>query len=68
VTTENVNSINWSDVAARAKADLGDDRIAPTSERVRNAMLLIAADRPYRSEGFRCGVRPLLDEVPENDR
>jgi hypothetical protein len=33
-------SINWADVAARARADLGDEKVASFSERLRTTMTL----------------------------
>jgi hypothetical protein len=54
VNTSDLRQIDWAEVARRARADLGDERIARTSERVRTTMLAIAAVvRAGDSEGFR---------------
>jgi hypothetical protein len=62
VAYEDIKNIDWADVATRARANLGEERVAPVSERVRSTMFVIAADRPYRPDGFRSGVRPHRDE------
>lgn len=47
VTTSDLYGIDWADVAARARADLGDERVAHFSERLRTTMLV--RERSLRS-------------------
>ncbi len=56
VTTQNPYDINWAEVAARAKADLGDEQITRFSDRFR-MIVMVAADalRPGDTEGLRFG-------------
>jgi hypothetical protein len=50
MTTRAFHGINWAEVAARAKADLGDDRIERFSQRMRaTALALQASARPDNS-------------------
>ena len=63
MTDDDTGHIDWANVASRARANLGEERVAPVSERVRSTMFVIATDRPYRPEGFRSGVRPHRDET-----
>ena len=49
VTTPNPHDIDWAEVAARARADLGDEQIARFSDRLRKAMNVTA-------DTFRSGV------------
>ena len=42
VTTPNPHDIDWAEVAARARADLGDEQIARFSDRLRKAMNVTA--------------------------
>jgi hypothetical protein len=54
VTTRDFHQIDWADVAARARADLGDEWIAQASERVRMTMLILTSSvQPCDREGFR---------------
>jgi hypothetical protein len=64
VSTAELYQINWADVAARARADLGDERVAHISERIRTVMLAVAASvRAGGSEGVRFGSMPEPDLV-----
>jgi hypothetical protein len=56
VTTQNPYDIDWAGVAAKARADLGDESIARFSDRFR-MIVMNAADalRPVESEGIRFG-------------
>lgn len=52
VTTGDLYDIDWADVAARARADLGDERVARFSERLRTTMLVREHSvRPSDSDG-----------------
>jgi hypothetical protein len=67
VTTRDHHGIDWADVAARARADLGDERVARFSERLRTTMLVRERSaRPRDSEGrFRIRVTmttPTVDD------
>ncbi len=59
MATADFRQIDWADVAARAKADVGDEGVTRVSERVRR-MVLAAAVRPGDSRGFRPRAIPLL--------
>jgi len=51
--------IDWAKVAARARAELGDERVARFSERLRMTMMVTAgALRPGDTEDLRYGERP----------
>ena len=70
VTTRDLYGIDWADVAARARADLGDERVARVSERLRTTMLVRERSaRPHQSEGgFRIHIgtmTPSLDDSPQ---
>ena len=43
MTTRDLQGIDWAAVAAKAKADLGDERVAYFSERLRTTMTAVAA-------------------------
>jgi hypothetical protein len=53
VTTPKPHDIDWAEVAARARADLGDEQIARFSDRLRKAMN-VTADT-FRSGAFQPG-------------
>ena len=54
VTTRTLHGIDWAEVAARAKADLGDERVERASARLRMAMMAVAdSTRPEASWGRR---------------
>lgn len=51
VTARHLYDIDWADVAARARADLGEERVARFSERLRTTMLVRERSvRPSDSE------------------
>ena len=51
--------IDWAKVAARARADLGDEPVAHFSDRLRMTMMVTAgALRPGDTEGLRFGEPP----------
>ncbi len=54
-----LSDIDWAEVAARAKADLGDEPVERFSDRLRMTMM-VAADtlRPGDTEGLRFGQSP----------
>ncbi len=64
VTTLNPHDIDWAEVAARAKADLGDEPVDRFSDRLRKAMNVTAAPvrqgafYPRDTEGLRFGQPP----------
>ncbi len=59
MTTLNPHDIDWADVAARAKAELGDEPVARFSDRLRKAMNVTAVMlRPGDTEDFRFGQPP----------
>jgi len=54
VTKRAPPGINWAEVAARAKADLGDERVEKASARLRMAMMAAAdSSRPEATWGRR---------------
>ena len=54
VTTLNPHDIDWAEVAARARADLGDEPVARFSDRFRMIVMVTAeALRPGDTEGLR---------------
>lgn len=54
VRTVDLHNINWAEVATRARADLGDERVERASARLRMAMLAIAdSARPISAWGRR---------------
>ena len=56
VVTRALPGINWAEVAARAKADLGDERVEKASARLRMAMMAAAdSSRPEATWGRRSG-------------
>jgi hypothetical protein len=57
VTTEDLYGIDWADVAARARADLGDERVAHFSERLRTTMLARQHSARSRSADDRFHIR-----------
>ena len=63
MTTRDLHNIDWAAVAARARADLGDERVAYFSERLRTTMTATAA-KLRRGEGWgnRFGDPSTLDE------
>jgi hypothetical protein len=59
VTTQNPSDINWADVAARARAELGDEPVVSISKRLRTIMMITAgALGPNDAEGLRFGQPP----------
>jgi hypothetical protein len=42
MTTNDLHNIDWAAVAARARADLGSERVAHFSERLRTRMTAVA--------------------------
>jgi len=51
--------IDWAEVAARARAELGDEPVAEFSDRLRMTMMVTAGTlRPGDSEGLRFGEPP----------
>jgi hypothetical protein len=62
-TTRDLYGIDWADVAARARADLGDERVARVSERLRTTMLVRERSARAGSKGrFRIHVTPPTGE------
>ena len=63
MTTRDLNNIDWAAVADKARADVGDERVAHFSERLRTTMTAAAA-QPRRGEawGQRFGDPSTLDE------
>lgn len=59
VSPADIQRIDWADVAARARADVGDEEVERVSERVR-ILVLAASVRRGNSEGFRPKTIPLL--------
>lgn len=57
VTTGDFYGIDWADVAARARADLGDERVARFSERLRTTMLVRERSIRSRDSGDRFRIR-----------
>jgi hypothetical protein len=57
VTTGDLYGIDWADVAARARADLGDERVARFSERLRTTMLVRERSVRSRESGDRFRIR-----------
>ena len=54
VRTAQLRNINWAEVASKAKADLGDERVEHASARLRMAMLAVAdSARPASDWGRR---------------
>ena len=45
MTTRDPSNIDWAKVAARARADLGSERVARFSERLRKAMNVTEGER-----------------------
>ncbi len=59
MTTRDLHKIDWVAVAARARADLGDEPVARFSERLRVTMMATAATLyPRDTEGLRFGEPP----------
>ena len=64
MTTLNPRDIDWGEVAARAKADIGDEPVARFSDRLRKAMNVTTdtfrpgAFQPGNSESLRFGQPP----------
>ena len=68
VTTGDLYGIDWADVAARARADLGDERVARFSERLRTTMLVRERSLRSRESGDRFRIRvgttaPTVDQA-----
>ncbi len=63
MTTRDLHNIDWAAVAARARADLGDERVAHFSERLRTTMTATAA-KLRRGDGWgnQFGDPSTLDE------
>jgi hypothetical protein len=57
VNTSDLFGIDWADVAARARADLGDERVARFSERLRTTMLVREHSARSRASGDRFRIR-----------
>ena len=57
-TTRDLRKIDWAAVAARARADLGDECVAYFSERLRATMMATAATFRPRDLGLRFGEPP----------
>jgi hypothetical protein len=58
VTTKDLHNIDWAAVAARARADLGNELVAHFSERLRTTMIAYGAQlRPAEGWGRRFGDR-----------
>lgn len=55
-TTRDPHTIDWPDVAARARADLGDERVERVSARLRATVMAEISVRPGELEGFQFGV------------
>ncbi len=70
MTTPQPYDIDWADVAARARADLGDEQIARFSDRLRKAAIVtVGALRPGATEGVRFGEPPTaVDSGPASGR
>ncbi len=63
VTTPDLHNIDWAAVAARARADLGDERVAHFSEHLRTTIIATAAKlRLGEGWGNRFGDPSTLDE------
>jgi hypothetical protein len=63
VTTRDLRNIDWAAVAARARADLGDELVAHVSERLRATMTAYAAQiRPADGWARRFGDPSAMDE------
>ncbi len=59
VTPSHLQKINWAAVAARAKADLGDEPVERFSDRFRMIVMVTAgALHPGNTEGLRFGEPP----------
>lgn len=62
-TTRDLYGIDWADVAARARADLGDEGVARFSERLRTTMLVRQRSARAGSQGrFRIRVTTTDDD------
>ena len=63
MTTRDLHNIDWAAVAARARADLGNERVAHFSERLRTTMTA-AATQLRRGDGWghRFGDPSAMDE------
>ena len=63
MTTYNHHNIDWAAVAAKARADLGSERIAHFSERLRTRMTAVAVQL-RREDGWTDGleVQSVMDE------
>jgi len=63
VTTRDLHNIDWAAVAARARADLGNELVAHVSERLRTTMTAYAAQvRPGDGWSRRFGDPSAMDE------
>jgi hypothetical protein len=61
MATNDLQNIDWAEVAARARADLGDERVARFSERLRTTMMLVEGSvRPPGRESPPFGSMPPL--------
>jgi hypothetical protein len=59
VSTRELHNIDWADVAAKARAELGDESVARFSDRLRMTLMVTAgALRPGDTEDFRFGQPP----------
>ena len=58
MTTQNPDDIDWADVAARARAELGDEPVARFSDRLRMTMIVAADALRPDDEGLRFGQPP----------
>jgi hypothetical protein len=70
VTTSDLYDIDWADVAARARADLGDERVSHFSERLRRTMLVREHSARHRDTegGFRIRVGMTAPPVGQDGR
>jgi hypothetical protein len=58
-STRELHNIDWADVAAKARAELGDESVARFSDRLRMTLMVTAgALRPGDTEDFRFGQPP----------
>ena len=63
MTTRDLHNIDWAAVAARARADIGNELVAHFSERLRTTMTAYAAQlRPVAGWGRRFGDPSPMDD------
>lgn len=61
VTTGELHKIDWAAVAARARANLGEEGVARISDRLRKTMMLTGMSDPRDSE------QPGFDQPPPSE-